>query len=332
MWAALILAGIGIVTAVALCPFIGIILFLIGAYFHPMAYLPIPKELYPTTLFGAGMLLLVGMRFLVTKETKSLGFPGLAIALCFSATFVISAAYNWGRHGIPWGLRHFLQFLLLYFAIIYLTGTRTQFLIVLGAFLSFGIIAALWGIYGSAVGIGVPGREEVYYATGFAGRHGIFAAQLITVIPLMTALMSFQKSIIVKALIFGLIGMLVSAVLLSFSRSGILILIPILLLCAWRYGLGKKRVLSVVILLGSLSSFFLPTHYELDQEKIKVRFFLTKREREWSAFRSFYVDKNGVLLSPFAKPSRLENFRGIYVRFNQNKDQVVDFVKSRIQR
>jgi len=91
-------------------------------------------------------------------------------------------------------------------------------------------------------------------------------------------------------------------------------------------------VLSVVILLGSLSSFFLPTHYELDQEKIKVRFFLTKREREWSAFRSFYVDKNGVLLSPFAKPSRLENFRGIYVRFNQNKDQVVDFVKSRIQR
>jgi hypothetical protein len=90
--------------------------------------------------------------------------------------------------------------------------------------------------------------------------------------------------------------------------------------------------LSVVIMLGSLSSFFLPTHYELDQEKIKVRFFLTKREREWSAFRSFYVDKNGVLLSPFAKPSRLENFRGIYVRFHQNKDQVVDFVKSRIQR
>ena len=90
--------------------------------------------------------------------------------------------------------------------------------------------------------------------------------------------------------------------------------------------------LSVVIMLGSLSSFFLPTHYELDQEKIKVKFFLTTREREWGAFRSFYVDKNGILLSPFAKPSRLENFRGIYIRFNQNKDQVVDFVKSKIKR
>lgn len=91
-------------------------------------------------------------------------------------------------------------------------------------------------------------------------------------------------------------------------------------------------ILSVVIMLGSLSSFFLPTYYELNDEKIKVKFFFNTKEKEWSMFRSFYVDKNGVLLSPFEKPSRLENFRGLYVRFNQNKDEVVDFVKSRIKR
>ena len=90
--------------------------------------------------------------------------------------------------------------------------------------------------------------------------------------------------------------------------------------------------LAVIIMLGSLSSFFLPTDYELDQKKVKIRFFFTNREREWSAFRSFYVDKNGVLLSPFAKRSRLENFRGVYVRFGQNKDQVVGFVRSKIEK
>jgi hypothetical protein len=90
--------------------------------------------------------------------------------------------------------------------------------------------------------------------------------------------------------------------------------------------------LAVIIMLGSLSSFFFPTNYELDQKKVRIRFFFTKREREWSAFRSFYVDKNGVLLSPFAKPSRLENFRGVYVRFGPNKDQVVDFVRSKIEK
>jgi hypothetical protein len=89
-------------------------------------------------------------------------------------------------------------------------------------------------------------------------------------------------------------------------------------------------ILSVVIMLGSLSSFFLPTYYELDGKKIKVKFFFNTKEKEWSMFRSFYVDKNGVLLSPFERPSRLENFRGLYVRFNQNKEEVVDFVRTKI--
>lgn len=83
-------------------------------------------------------------------------------------------------------------------------------------------------------------------------------------------------------------------------------------------------------MLGSLSPFFLPTYYELDNEKVKVKFFFNTKEKEWNMFKSFYVDKNGVLLSPFEKPSRLENFRGLYVRFNQNKEEVVDFVKSKI--
>jgi len=91
-------------------------------------------------------------------------------------------------------------------------------------------------------------------------------------------------------------------------------------------------VISVIILLGSLSSFFLPTEYELSNDKIKVRFFLSEKERDWTSYHSFYPDKNGVLLSPFDKPSRLENFRGLYLRFEKNKDEVVDFVESRIKK
>jgi hypothetical protein len=91
-------------------------------------------------------------------------------------------------------------------------------------------------------------------------------------------------------------------------------------------------ILSVVIMLGSLSPFFLPTYYELNDEKIRVKFFFNTKEKEWNMFRSFYVDKNGVLLSPFEKPSRLENFRGLYLRFNRNKEEVVDFVRSKMVR
>lgn len=113
------------------------------------------------------------------------------------------------------------------------------------------------------------------------------------------------------------------------------ILIVIFLLAIWFVVYLTTRnpflvALSVVIMLGSLSSFFLPTRYELDDDKVKIRYLLSMRERKWGMFRSYYVDKNGVLLSPFERPSRLENFRGLYIRFDNNQDQVVDFVKSKI--
>ena len=120
-------------------------------------------------------------------------------------------------------------------------------------------------------------------------------------------------------------------------KTAISILVVLFLLAVWLvvYVTTSSLLLTglaVIIMLGSMSSFFLPTRYELDQDKVRIRFLFTNRQREWSAFRSFYVDKNGVLLSPFAKPSRLENFRGVYVRFSRNKDQVVDFVRSKIEK
>ena len=52
----------------------------------------------------------------------------------------------------------------------------------------------------------------------------------------------------------------------------------------------------------------------------------------WSDFRSFYADRNGVLLSPFARPSRLENFRGVYVRFGRsNRDEIRDFIRRKVR-
>ena len=121
------------------------------------------------------------------------------------------------------------------------------------------------------------------------------------------------------------------------KRTVVSILVVLFLLVVWLvvYVTTSSILLTglaVIIMLGSMSSFFLPTSYELDQKKVKIRFFFTNRQREWSAFRSFYVDKNGVLLSPFAKKSRLENFRGVYVRFSRNKDQVVDFLRSKIEK
>lgn len=97
---------------------------------------------------------------------------------------------------------------------------------------------------------------------------------------------------------------------------------------------GSKAfgTLALVVLFASLAKFYLPTRYRLSDKYIKVKTTTQTIQKNWSQFRSYYPDKNGVLLSPFLQPSRLENFRGIYLIFESNRDEVIAFIKERIGR
>ncbi|MXY27681.1 hypothetical protein F4Y59_05915, partial [Candidatus Poribacteria bacterium] len=76
-------------------------------------------------------------------------------------------------------------------------------------------------------------------------------------------------------------------------------------------------LISGIVLIGSLYKYFLPFHHRCEADRLIITSCCYKLERSWETFRSFYVDANGVLLSPFAPPTRLENFRGVYVRFGK---------------
>ena len=89
-------------------------------------------------------------------------------------------------------------------------------------------------------------------------------------------------------------------------------------------------ILSIVIFVGSLAPFFFSTTYILQNDCVIVRSLLRGFSRQWDSFSSYYPDKNGVLLSPFSSPSRLENFRGIYVRFSHNRSEVVSFIREKM--
>ena len=86
-------------------------------------------------------------------------------------------------------------------------------------------------------------------------------------------------------------------------------------------------VLAVLLVWGQIAGFFLPTRYALTEDRVSVRGLVSRREKSWDEFRSFYVDKEGLLLSPFDERSRLERFRGVSLQFHGNRDEVVDFVE-----
>ena len=89
-------------------------------------------------------------------------------------------------------------------------------------------------------------------------------------------------------------------------------------------------LLAFIIMFVSLAKFYFPTHYCLSDKGVTVKTTSQTLTKNWSEFRSFYPDKNGILLSPFAVPSKLENFRGLFIMFNENRDEVTSFVKNHI--
>ncbi len=79
-----------------------------------------------------------------------------------------------------------------------------------------------------------------------------------------------------------------------------------------------------LIFLITLSTYFLPTTYTADERMVSIKYLFSLKKRNLSAFRMMYPGRRGVLLSPFLAPSRLENFRGFYLRYGTNNKTEVD--------
>lgn len=89
-------------------------------------------------------------------------------------------------------------------------------------------------------------------------------------------------------------------------------------------------VLSLVVLFASLAKFYMPTSYTLTEKEVIVKTTTQTLKKEWSLYRSYWPDKNGILLSPFVEQSRLENFRGLYLIFGDNREEATSFIKEHI--
>lgn len=91
-------------------------------------------------------------------------------------------------------------------------------------------------------------------------------------------------------------------------------------------------VFAAALLLVSLRQFFLPTTFRLTDEAVVSRFLWFEKRKEWDYFRSYSRDRNGVLLSPFSGPSRLESFRGFYLIGAGRQPGVLDFIREKLKR
>jgi len=93
--------------------------------------------------------------------------------------------------------------------------------------------------------------------------------------------------------------------------------------------LGALALLLVLILMGP---YFLPCRFEISDRGVKKWFPLFNRDRPWSVYKRYVPQKDGVFLSTFAAPSRLDSFRGDFIRFSAGTDRqrVMDLVRKHL--
>lgn len=89
-------------------------------------------------------------------------------------------------------------------------------------------------------------------------------------------------------------------------------------------------ILAIIFLLGSLRQFFFPTTYTLTANSVKIQGLIFPDERPWSKFRRVIKYNDQALLTPMARPTRLDAYRGVYIRFHGNRDEVLDIIEQKI--
>ncbi len=93
------------------------------------------------------------------------------------------------------------------------------------------------------------------------------------------------------------------------------------------YGSLLPAALMAFALFGALSDFLLPMNYTFTSTHVSASTAIGKRLMAWKDVRNVYADDQGVKLSPLARHSRLEAYRGVYVRFGDKRAEVLEAVK-----
>uniref|UniRef100_A0A7C3YQV7 PH domain-containing protein n=1 Tax=candidate division WOR-3 bacterium TaxID=2052148 RepID=A0A7C3YQV7_UNCW3 len=89
-------------------------------------------------------------------------------------------------------------------------------------------------------------------------------------------------------------------------------------------------ILAFLLLFFALNSYFLPITYTLTEDEIIVDKGLYKFKRNWQEFKKVIETRNGLILSPFAHRTFLDNFRGLHIFLPGEKEEIVKFIRGRL--
>ena len=118
------------------------------------------------------------------------------------------------------------------------------------------------------------------------------------------------------------------------AAAGALAVLSASILVGLAFRSASLGLASAILLLLSTAEFFFPVRYCLTAEAATSECLLSRRAIKWTSMRAAWEDGNGLKLTPLRPFSRLEPFRGIYLRIPGGPDSdlgkaVAEFVRRR---
>lgn len=86
-------------------------------------------------------------------------------------------------------------------------------------------------------------------------------------------------------------------------------------------------LVGVLVILGSTTEFWLPLRYTVDAKGARVRSGISVTAIDWEDVKRVTLSEDGLKISPLAAPGRTAVFRGVYLRFGENQEEVVNQVR-----
>lgn len=81
--------------------------------------------------------------------------------------------------------------------------------------------------------------------------------------------------------------------------------------------------ISLVAVFVSTAEYWLPIRFRLNEAGAESKIGLSTNAIHWGDVKRLIHTTEGVRLSPLESPSRLDEFRGVYLRFASNRDEVL---------
>lgn len=289
-----IISSLAVLIGIFFNPYIGVLVFIAGAYLHPTAFLPLAlqqlhlaRNLAFVVLFMWAFHVLVYRDFHLTKSIQTYFILGYALVLFLSC-------FKYFDYSFSQYFEQAIKFLILYFIIINLVKTPKECIGMAWMIVILAGIAALIGIYQYVFNVGQMYYEGRVRITGTETDPNLFGTQLVLSIPLALSLFWSYRNKFLKILFTGAILIILAAIVFTFSRTALVALLTVAVLAVIRPIFLKPRsftplMLFIIVCLIMLP--FIPQEYWeraksiTDLEDMAVRSRLTAWQLGWQMIK-----------------------------------------------